>query len=123
MKRWTGRWVMAIGVVHMPVAWLKHAPAWDEIAGAGFFNVVKGHVARGHAAWFLIAGLLLLLLGAQLDAMEKAGLRPPPAIGLSMLLVCAFVLLLMPVSGTWLLLPPAFALAFSAGGGRGRSVP
>lgn len=114
MKRWIGRWLMGVGVVHMPVALLVHRNAWQEVAGAGFFDAVAGHVARGHAAWFLISGLILLMVGALVDALEKASLRPPLVLGIGMLLASAFVLVLMPRSGTWLLLVPAFALTARA---------
>ncbi|WP_077594496.1 DUF6463 family protein [Polaromonas sp. A23] len=110
MKRWIGRWIMAVGVVHMPVAMVKHHAAWVDILGAGVFDVVAGDVARGHAAWFLIAGLLLLVVGALVDSLEKAHVPPPLPMGAGMLLVVGLVLLLMPRSGTWLLLPPALAL-------------
>lgn len=112
IERWVGRWIMTVGVLHLPVALVKHHAAWRDVAAAGVFDVVQGHVARGHAAWFLVAGLLLLLLGAQIDAMEGARLRPPRWHGALMLTVAAFVLVLMPRSGTWLLLPPALALLF-----------
>lgn len=110
MDRWIGRWLMVVGVIHMPVALIVHRAAWQDIAGAGFFNVVRGHVDRGQAAWFMIAGLLLLLLGAALDSAEKAQAQLPLVVGIAMLLTACCVLVLMPKSGTWLLLPPAFAL-------------
>lgn len=123
MKRWMGRWIMAVGAIHLPVALFVHRVAWAEIAQAGWFDAVRGHVSRGHAAWFLLAGLLLLMLGAVVDAMEKAGLRPGRSLGGFMLATAVLLLVLMPLSGTWLLLPPAFGLAFSGGGDRGRAVP
>ncbi|WP_141509843.1 DUF6463 family protein [Ramlibacter sp. WS9] len=110
MDRWIGRWLVGVGLIHMPVALIVHRAAWQDIAGAGFFNVVRGHVDRGQAAWFMIAGLLLLLLGAVIDALEKAQAQLPLGLGIAMLLTACCVLVLMPKSGTWLLLPPAFAL-------------
>lgn len=113
-KRWIGRWLMAVGALHVPIALVKHHSAWTEIAQAGAFDAVAGHAARGHATWFLIAGPSLLFLGAVLDAVEKAQIRPPLALGVAMLLMATCMLVLMPRSGTWLLLPPAFAMIWRA---------
>lgn len=113
-KRWIGRWLMAVGALHVPIALVKHHAIWSQIAQAGTFDAVAGHADRGHATWFLIAGPSLLFLGAVLDALEKARVRPPLALGLAMLLMAACMLVLMPRSGTWLLLAPAFALVWRA---------
>ena len=123
MKRWVGRWIMGVGLIHLPVALFVHRIAWGEIAQAGWFDAVRGHVHRGHAAWFLLAGLLLLMLGGVVDAMEKARMRPGRHLGWLMLAAAAFLLVLIPLSGTWLLLPPAFALALNGGADRGTAVP
>ena len=59
--------------------------------------------------------------GAVVDAMEKAHLRPGRLLGWFMLATAALLLVLMPLSGTWLLLPPAFALGISGDADRGRA--
>lgn len=110
MKRWIGRWLMAVGAVHIPFALVKHHAIWAGMADAGFFDVVAGNPARGHAAWFFIAGPSILFLGFLIDAFEKLGMRPPLVLGVALLLTAALLLVLMPRSGSWLLLPPAFAL-------------
>jgi hypothetical protein len=110
MKRWTGRWLMAVGALHVPFALIRHRALWAEIGEAGVFDAVAGHAERGHAAWFLIAGPALLLSGVLVDALEKAQLRPPLALGVAMLFMAVLLLVLMPRSGGWLLLPPAFAM-------------
>jgi len=116
MKRWIGRWIMVVGVVHMPVAMFRHHALWADIVAAGAFDAIAGDAARGHAAWFLISGLLLLVAGGLIDMLEQAQVRMPVLLGAGMLAIMALVLLLMPRSGTWLLLPPALALL-------GRSMP
>lgn len=110
MKRWIGRWLMAVGAVHVPFALIKHQAIWSEIGQAGVFDVVAGYHVRGHAAWFFVAGPTLLFLGAVVDALEKVQVRPPLALGIAMLLMVALLLVLMPRSGSWLLLPPALAM-------------
>lgn len=114
MKRWIGRWLMAVGALHVPIALVKHQALWSEIADAGVFDVVAGDAARGHATWFMIAGPSLLFLGVVVDALEKAQVRPPVALGVAMLLTAICMLVLMPRSGTWLLLPPALAMIWRA---------
>ena len=114
MKRWIGRWLMVVGALHVPFSLVFHRAVWLDIANAGFFGTVAGQVLRGHAAWFLLFGPVLVLVGAALDALEKARLRPPLLLGVGMLLLTAFALVLMPRSGFWLILPPTFALLAGA---------
>jgi hypothetical protein len=115
MKRWIGRWVMAVGALHVPIALIKHHAIWSEIGEAGVFDVVAGNAARGHATWFLVAGPTLIFIGVLVDALEKAQLRPPLALGIAMLLTAVLLLVLMPRSGGWLLLAPALAMIARAG--------
>lgn len=110
MKQWIGRWLMAVGALHVPVAAIKHHAIWSEIGEAGVFDAVAGNAARGHAAWFMVAGPTLVFLGVLVDALEKARLSPPLALGIAMLLTTVLLLVLMPRSGGWLLLPPALAM-------------
>jgi hypothetical protein len=116
MKRWIGRWLMAVGAVHIPFALFKHHAIWAGIAEAGVLDVVAGHPARGHAAWFLVAGPSVLFLGYLIDVLEQLRMRPPLVLGVALLLMAALLLVLMPRSGSWLLLPPAFALIARAVG-------
>jgi hypothetical protein len=113
-ERWIGRWLMVVGALHVGYGLTKHATQWRDIAAAGFFDAVAGHAARGHAAWFLLCGPVLLLAGLVLDALEASRVRAPALAGIAALVLIVFGLVLMPRSGFWLAIPPAIALTLRA---------
>jgi hypothetical protein len=108
--RWIGRWLIVVGALHVLYGLVVHAASWQDIASAGFFDAVAGHVERGRAVWFLLVGPVLLLAGLAIDALEAAQVRVPALAGVAMLAMTAFCLVLMPRSGFWLAIPPALAL-------------
>lgn len=109
-KRWIGRWIIAVSALHALVGLVLFGPVLREMLSAGLWNSVGADPMRGGVAWFLISGGFMLVCGLAIDASESSGtilLRP---VGLSLLVVTFIVILLMPVSGAWLLLPPSIAL-------------
>ena len=111
MKHWIGPWLIAIAVLHTGYAVVKHGPGLREIAARGFISGIGGDAQRGLAAWFVLFGALVLLLGLAVLALEQQPsapmLRP---IGAGLLLMGVAGVALMPASGFWLLFPPALAL-------------
>lgn len=110
-KRWIGRWIIAVSAGHTIIGLALFWSVIMGIAKAGFWNSIGEDPMRGAVAWFLLAGGFMLVSGLAVDAIEQAG--QPVAIrraGLALLLVTVLGILLMPVSGFWLLLPPAIAM-------------
>ena len=124
MRRYGGQFLLAVGLLHLVVGGLVYAQPLADIGGDGFFNAVDGHVDRDAAFWFMLSGVLLVILGQLTSwAQRRTGTLPRP-LGWSLLAVSAVGALLMPFSGIWLLLPPAvLALAAARAGGSTPGAP
>ena len=61
---------------------------------------------------------LLLLIGQLCVFLGERGIRPPRWLGFEVLLLTVCCALVMPVSGFWLLLPPAALLLRASVSGR-----
>lgn len=62
---------------------------------------------RGAVAWFVLCGGFILLCGIAIDTYERSNAAGSlKAVGWGLLIVTAFGVVLMPVSGLWLLIPP-----------------
>lgn len=110
-RPWKGRWLLAVALLHTAVAAILFAPQWRALWQRGVFNAVAGDVHMGNAIWFLLFGAVLALLAWEVTALERS--QPPAALrpmGWCLLALVAAGLVLMPVSGFWLVLPPALAL-------------
>jgi hypothetical protein len=118
--RLAGRLLMAIAAIHAAFGLWFGRRALGAIARGGFVDAVDPHPDRGLVFWFLLASPLVWFLGRM--AIWLAGRnQPPPAwLGRDLMLVSVVVVLLMPVSGGWLLLAPAgLLIAATRGGDRG----
>jgi hypothetical protein len=111
VRPWKGRWLLSVALLHTMVAAILFAPQWRALWQRGVFNAVAGDARMGHAVWFLLFGAVLALLAWEVTALE----RSQPAVALRPMGWCLLALvlaggMLMPVSGFWLVLPPALAL-------------
>jgi hypothetical protein len=73
----------------------------------GIVNTVDSHPDRGLVFWFLLMSPLLLMLGQLCLFLAERGIVPPAWLGFEVLALTVCSALLMPVSGFWLLIPPA----------------
>ena len=109
---WIGKWLFAVGVIHSSfglVFGLKTlAVLWSERV----FNTVNGQPAREAIFWFLYTGFLLLVVGALIDQVERRGLPIPRLVTLSFVVMTAIGVVVMPISGIWLLIPPVAGMLF-----------
>lgn len=111
MRRWIGRWVMAVGALHTLLGLVVFAPQLRELLAAGGWNALGDRdPMRSLAFWFLFGGLYALLIGALADWIERATGGPLPRVfGWTLLGSTVVGAVLAPVSGFWLLVPPAVA--------------
>ena len=122
MKRWIGRWLVGVGVVHTVFGAVVFAQPLREIGRDGLWNAVDGYPGRQLAFWFTLAGPLFLLTGALTDWVEaREDGAVPRFLGPSLLALGISGVILMPASGFWLFLPPAVAASRRAARGRGRA--
>ncbi len=110
MKRWVGRWVVLVGVIHCVFGAVVFFVPWHDIVRDGLWNAVGGYPGRPLAFWFELVGLMMILFGLALDEIEKRGQGLPAALGYGFASVTVLSIVAMPVSGAWLLLPPPVGL-------------
>ena len=111
MKRWLGRWIIVVSVIHTIYAPLTYGDVLASMLAQGVFNTVGSDPVRAEAAWFVLCGAAFLIIGLAVDHVEQAGSAgAPKSIGWSLLLFGVLGAVLMPDGGFWLFLPPALAV-------------
>lgn len=109
MRRWIGRWLIGVGVVHNVVGVYSFLPVLREMASAGLWNSTGMDPMRNLVFWFLSFGFVLMILGSVTDWIERQ--LPgalPSALGWSLLLLMVIGIIVMPASGFWLLIPALY---------------
>jgi hypothetical protein len=105
-----GSLLIAVAVLHAGFgAWFGRLSLRGMLSD-GVLNSVDAHGERGLVFWFLLMSPLLLMLGQLCLFLAERGIAPPRWLGLEVLALTVCCALLMPVSGFWLLLPPAALL-------------
>jgi hypothetical protein len=79
------------------------------IVGDGLFNALARVPSRALAVWSVLAGVLLMLVGGLVERLEAVPEPLPRWLGGTLLGMGVLGVALVPVSGFWLLLPPAVA--------------
>ncbi len=111
MKRWIGRWIIGTSTLHTIFALVVYSDIWLKIINNGVFNTVKDNSEIGAPVLFLLWGTLYLVFGFTIDALEKRSITPlPKSIGWGLLLNAIISVVLIPISGFWLLFPPAITV-------------
>lgn len=107
--RWRGRWVLGVASLHTLFALVEFRQPLVQLLTRGLFDAVGDDAMLGAVTWFVLFGFVLAALGLAVDDAERHG-RPGRGVGLWLALVTVLGVVLMPVSGLWLLLPPALSL-------------
>ena len=104
---WIGKWLFAVGVIHslFGIFFMRStlATLWSE----GLLNTVNGQPAREAVFWFLCTGIMLLITGVLIDQLEHERLVIPRFVTWSFAVLTVIGVVVMPISGIWLLIPPA----------------
>ena len=112
-RPWKGFWLMAVSAVHTVFGVVVFSEPLVRMVRRGVFNTVGEDAMLGAVAWFLLFGFVLFLAGLAIAELENASRRPlPRSLGWALLFVILVGVVLMPVSGFWLALPPAMSLAW-----------
>ena len=109
MKHWIGKWVMFVALGHTAVGIAFFGGAYRELLGRGLYNTVSSEQAAA-AVWFALFGAVLLIVGMLVSALESHHAAIPKAVGVALLLLTVLGVVLMPVSGFWLMLPAVAAI-------------
>ena len=113
MKLWkySGTFLTATGIIHTIYALFIGKDAFSEMLRNGLVNSIGENYSQGFAFWFLICGVILILLGQTLQYYIKKEQKPAPVfLGYSILLLTVIGCIIEPVSGFWLFLPQAILL-------------
>lgn len=116
MKRWIGRWIIGVGILHSVIGFVLFAAPLREIVEAGLWNSLRPSTPLRYLTfWFMFGGVVTILVGYLADWIERVAARPlPRPLGWTLLGVALAGVILTPVSGFWLVFPAAFgALAQS----------
>ncbi len=125
MRWFVGQLLMATGVLHLVSGFVFYPGPLFAIAGDGFLNAVEPDVAfstfdREAAFWYMIFGVMLLMLGGLTHWAQAQTGTLPAFLGWSLLALGVVGVILMPASGFWLALPQAVLMLAVARRGRSR---
>ncbi len=112
MKSWIAYFIIGIGFVHCLVGALLIGHIFQDLWSEGLFNTVNGQLEREAFFWFMAFGLLLMLLGVVLYWLAQAKFRLPATFAWLLLSFLLVLVIIMPVSGAWLLLVPIGGLFY-----------
>jgi len=112
MRRLCGPLLMATGALDVLYVLVFHSRQLAAIAGDDFFNAVAPNVAyasfdRETAFWHLMFGAMAIVLGGLIHWSQARTGTLPSFLGWSLLALSVVSLVLMPVSGFWLVVPQA----------------
>jgi hypothetical protein len=112
MKAWIGKALFAVGVVHSIAGFLLFHPILGVLFNEGLLNTVAvyGDPERGSVFWFLFAGFALMIIGGLVDRLERLDGYVPALVSWGFTVLTLTGIVLMPVSGFWLLILPASAM-------------
>jgi Family of unknown function (DUF6463) len=113
MKYWIGKWIVAVSIIHTIFAFVVFPEVISQIFRDGVYDSIGVDPLRGAAVWFLLFGFVLFALGLATNIIEELSNGDVPApIGFSLLFVIFSGVVLMPISGFWLALPPALTIIY-----------
>lgn len=107
MRAWIGKFLIAVGIIHVIFGVVVFHGTLRVIAAEGLFKTVNGQPDRELAFWFIAFGAVVILLGGLADWCESQGAGLPRRFGWSLLALTILVVVIMPISGGWLLLAPS----------------
>ena len=123
MRRLSGPLLMATGVLDLLYVLVFHSRQLAAIAQDGFFDAVElnpPQLDRETAFWHLMFGVMFVVLGALVHWTQARTGTLPAFLGWSVLALGMAGVILMPLSGFWLLLPQAVLILAVARQGRSR---
>ena len=119
-RRWIGRTVMAIAASHTLFGLVVYHGTLAQLFADGLVNALGYDPMRAAVVWFLLAGFFMATTGAAIDQLEAEGLqRKLVPLGWGLLAITVLGIALMPASGFWLMLVPAYFCVRSAHGKAG----
>jgi len=110
MKRWVGRWIILVGVIHCVFGAVIFFEPLSEMVRSGFWNAVDGYPGRPLAFWFEFTGMLTILFGVTVDQIEQDRNTFPVILIYGFGFMTLLAIFTMPIGGGWLMVPGAVGL-------------
>ena len=113
--KYSGIFLVATGILHSVVGIMMGGEYLWGIIKKGVFNAAKDDdLATGLAFWFLVCGIIFIILGHLLHYYIKKVQQPAPnLLGYWLLGLGIIGCIIMPVSGFWLFIPQALVILFA----------
>jgi len=118
MKNWVGKWLMFVSVGHTVVSVMLFGKIYTSMLLQGLFQTVQDETT-GSASWFLLFGFLLFILAWLIYVLEKRAVEIPKMIGGLLFGLTTLGVILMPLSGFWLVYPAALFIILKPGQRKG----
>lgn len=100
---------MFVALGHTAVGVTFFGSVYRELLASGLYNSITSDKA-GLAVWFALFGVVLFVAGMLLSALESSNSGIPRSVGVALLLLTVLGVVLMPVSGFWLMIPAILAI-------------
>jgi uncharacterized membrane protein HdeD (DUF308 family) len=104
MKALGGKSLIAIGALHCSVGLAFGLDTLAQIVSDGFVNAVEPHVGRMYWFWFMVTGVLMIVVGQLTHSIERRRDTLPGYLGWEILALGVFATAAIPVSGGWLVI-------------------
>ena len=110
MKNWQGNWIIGVSMIHTIYALIKFSTDYISLYDNGIINSITTDHVYG-AVWFFLFGQVLFIVGLLLKHFDSLNNRLVPlSVLLNLLLLTVMGIIIMPVSGIWLMFPPVISL-------------
>jgi hypothetical protein len=109
---WIGKWLFAVGVIHLSFGLVFMHDTLALLWSEGLWNTVNGQPVREAVFWFLCTGIVLLIVGVLVDQAERQRLAVPPCAPWVFAALTLIGVVVMPISGIWLMIPPAAGMVY-----------
>jgi len=109
---WIGKWLFAVGVIHLTFGLVFMHETLALLWSERLWNTVNGQPPREAVFWFLCTGIMLLIVGGLVNQAERQGFVIPRFVTWSFAGLVVVGVVVMPISGIWLLIPPAAGMVF-----------
>lgn len=107
--KWPGYWIVVVAIGHGIVSAFFFGRTYVELARVGFWGSVSSSVEQ-LALWFGIASPFMLLVGLCVLGSPKNS----TVIGVTLGLTALLGAILLPISGFWMLIPPAVGISLNS---------
>ena len=111
LNNWIGKWLISVAILHLLMGFIFLGEPLRKLLLGGSGDSVAD-ASTGTAAFYLCFSLLLLVVAISLDNLQAKNKNFPAAFAVAFLAIVLVFVILKPVSGFWLGLPPAVFLVF-----------